>query len=223
MSSKGQGVMVERELSEIFGPLYEDMIWLHARWQMYQQLFRHSARRTELLRDTADFFFSTLQEILLDDVVLRLARLADGEQTLGKQNLTLRQLPGRVPDAEVRIQVESLLERAIGACAFAKDQRNRRLAHRDLRLATGLAETPLAEIDLAAVDGALRAFRDVMNCLDECYGTGHVMYELLETGAGNADGLARYLAMGKAREIEVRERFSSGEPLPEDFVFDDGV
>lgn len=65
------------EVSTTWNFLHGEVVWLHARWTMYRQLYGTNAKRIETLNQLAPTFFGTLQGILLDEVQLTLSRLAD--------------------------------------------------------------------------------------------------------------------------------------------------
>jgi hypothetical protein len=109
------------------------------------------------------------------------------------------------------------------AAAFAREWRNRRLAHRDLRLALASEADPLPGASRADVEKALGAFRTLMNRIDEFYNSSTVGYEYSEAGAGDADDLVAYLSEGLASERAKRERVLSGSFSPEDLIFGEDV
>jgi hypothetical protein len=97
-------------------------------------VFGTSKERIDFLNEAAPDFFASLQSTLWDDVLLHLCRLTDPAKSAGKPNLTLQCLPALISNPSLRKNVEDLLEQAKEKTAFAREWRNRRLAHREFRL-----------------------------------------------------------------------------------------
>jgi len=87
------------ELRAAFEALKNDVIWLHAKWTLYRQLFADDVPgRLATLNEAAGFSFYAIQDVFWQDVVLHLARLLDREMTCGQQNLCLAALPALVDE-----------------------------------------------------------------------------------------------------------------------------
>jgi AbiU2 len=213
------------QLGPVYNALSNEVISLHGKWNQYRQLYATSEERIELLNRSAGYFFWLLQETLIEDVLLHLARLTDlADHGRGRTNLTLRQLPDLISDLVLKKDVTELVERAVGSTAAACDWRNRRLAHRDLALALGPAGAhlatsrgPLQGVSRVDIGAALAAFRTILNRIEGHFWIGsQVGYEFFEGGRGDADSLVRCLQRGQ-KSYESRERrFEQGNPLPED-------
>jgi hypothetical protein len=153
---------------------------------------------------------------LWEDVVLHIARLTDPPESPGsKPNLTLLRLPFLVADPALRQEVQTSVDAAKTAASFAKDWRNRRLAHRDLALALENAAQPLPGISRQNVEVALSAFRVVLNTLHEKYFDSKIAFELFQVH-GDAEALVYHLGVAKAADERRFERLRRGNPLPED-------
>lgn len=203
-------------LGTVYNALWTEVTWLHAKWKEYGKLYGRSAARVALLNQVASHFFRLLQDALLEDTLLHLARLTDPPTSVGRANLTLRRLPALISDGQLAAQVESLVGVAQAACEPARLWRNRRLAHRDLALAVATATDPLPGISRADVQRALDAISAVLNRLERHYWNSHTCYELFITPANDADSLVYYLGKGLRAEQQRLERLREGKPLPED-------
>jgi len=104
-----------------------------------------------------------VQDVFFEDTLLAIARLAGPSATYKKKNLSIGHLPSLMSTPELSKDVAKLVAVAENATAFAKDWRNRHLAHRDLDLAVGGSATPLATASRQAVEDAQQALRDVLN------------------------------------------------------------
>lgn len=187
--------------------LYNDLTWLHVKWAFYRQLF--AASRIRLLNDTAATFFGVLQRALLEDIALHLARLTDSVKSCGKSNLVLARLPSLIEEESLRAQVNELVRTAEAACGVFRVWRNRRLAHRDLQLVLVAEINPLPGISWDDVEGALRACRQTLNCVELHYRDSEVSYDHVVTGPGDVSSLLLYLESGLRfeRAQEERSRF----------------
>jgi len=158
-----------------------------------------------------------VQDRLWEVSLLHIARLTDTSATfgkVGKENVTLLALP-QVVDSAIRSEIEALVEVAERECRFAKDWRNRRIAHRDLKLALGGSAAPLAAASRASVKKALRAIANVLNAVESHYMSAEVAYEWTLSNRG-AKVLLHVLRDGIEARDARHQRLRSGEPLPED-------
>jgi hypothetical protein len=203
------------ELGDLFYALWNEMTWLEAKWQQYCQLYAVSAKRIELLNASAPFFFRVVQDVLLEDVILSIARLTGPPRSMGKDNLTLLRLPALVDDAALGAKLQTALEESVVAAAFAKDWRNRHLAHRDLALAIGQRVEPLAPASRTAVREALSTMHRVFDLLQARYFGSPIAWDLLSVPPG-AEALLHRLNAAQLAEEKRFKRLREGKALPDD-------
>ena len=206
------------DLGTLYNVLTNEVAWVHAKWAQYQQLYTRSSEQITLLNEVARHFFGIIQDALLEDIILHLAKLTDPPQSMGKDNLTLRRLPAFISNAQLTAEVTDLVEAARAACESSRAWRNRRLAHRDLGLALAIATEPLPGISYATIKAALAAMAAVLNCLEGHYWNSETAYEHFLTEGGEADSMVYYLSEGVRAEEQWRERLQQGKPLPEDIA-----
>jgi hypothetical protein len=182
------------DLGPVFNLLQNDVIWLHARWKLYRQLYARSPERVDFLNKVAGHFAGVLQNTLYEDVLLNLARLTDPPRSgSGQENLSLRKLPRLIPDPALRSAVEALVRSALKACEGARTWRNKYIAHRDLALALASTSDPPGAPSRAEIEAALGAIRAVLDRLEP------LAYELFVPAGRDADSLIHYLLMGSGR------------------------
>ena len=191
------------------------MTWLHAKWLEYRKLYAQSEERIDLLNGTAAFFFRVVQDVLWEDVLLHIARLTDLPDQGRFKNLTLRRLPEAVPDQHLANELSNLVENANVKSQFARDWRNKRIAHSDLSLAIDVKATPLPGVSRQHIEDALNCFRRILNRLYSSYLNAEVAYEHFLTNE-DADALIHHLAVAARFEERQRQRLQAGNPLPED-------
>ncbi|MDX1251757.1 MAG: hypothetical protein IDH49_05830 [Gammaproteobacteria bacterium] len=172
------------DLGRIFYALYKEVVWVHAKWQEYRKLFGTDSERIALLNRTASFFFNIVQDGIWEDVLLHISRLTDPPRSVGRDNLTIKLLPSLIQDNALRTEVEKLVAVCVERAEFAREHRNRRLAHRDLLHATEPPAAPFSGISRAHIEQMLLALRNLMNRLDGHFRDTTVAYERFITSNG---------------------------------------
>jgi len=206
-----------QELGEVFHALYQEIAWLQDKWREYRTVFTTSDSRIELLNEAAPRFFVYLQDTLWEDILLHISRLTDAAEMGKKANLTVMRLPDLIGSAETAARVRVATDAAVAAAAFARDWRNRYIAHRDLPLALQhdvLGLMPARQLSVqAAVDTLTAVVRLIyLELLDSDVSLD------IPGGPGDAEDLLLCLRDGveasRAREL----RFQSGKLVPEDLA-----
>jgi hypothetical protein len=192
------------ELGGVFYALWNEVAWSHAKWKEYRSLFGTSAAEIEILNRTAPYFFRIVQDGLWEDTLLHLCRLTDPPATGKRQNLTVRRVPNLIQRDDLRVQVQALVGRAVASTEFARDWRNRRIAHLDLVLILDQPAQPLSAASRAHVESALAAIRSVMNAVEAGFGGAPVAYEHFISGYDGAEGLLYHLRQSIGVERQSR-------------------
>jgi hypothetical protein len=169
--------------------LQEELIWLYAIWLEYRKLYGHSAERVALLNRVAGFFFGVTQRALLERVVLHLACLTDHPESVGKPNLTIQRFPKLISDSAFAVSVQSLVDIAITTTSFARDMRNRKLAHIDLDLALDNVAKPLSQASRQNVEDSLQSIANVLNSIELHYFNGEMAYNAFKAGYDDGNAL----------------------------------
>jgi hypothetical protein len=122
------------ELGRLCARFFNECVWLNVKWGEYVALFGTTPERVDMLNKTAGTFLWIVEDALWDNVLLHIARLTDPSKRGAKRTLTLQELP-RLVAPELRRAVQTRLAQVLEAAKFARDWRNRRLAHLNLALA----------------------------------------------------------------------------------------
>ena len=223
MSHHRSAEEIEQEHLQALGPslgplyhaLFNEVTWLHMKWLEYRKLYAQSQERIDLLDETAGFFFQIIQNVLWKDILLHIARLTDPPEQMRFKNLTLLGLPASVADPCLAGELRKLVEDARSQSQFAREWRNKRIAHKDLSQAIDDKATPLPGVSRANIEQALASFRGILNRLHASYLGGEVAYERFSTNR-DADALLHHLAVAARFEARQRQRLKEGRPLPED-------
>jgi AbiU2 len=200
-----------------YSVLWQEVASIHHNWTEFVELFHSNSKRKELMRRAALGFFEMVGDSLREGVLLHIGRLTDRSVSMGKANLTIQNLPDLVDDADVKKRVSELVRVTLEKTEFARDWRNRWIAHQDLKLALGEGTVdPLPTAQREQVDEALKAIVDVMNEVDIYFTGSETRYDLLTPHHG-AVALLYVIDDGLKREDEREERRRKGDWSPDDF------
>ncbi|MBA7589297.1 hypothetical protein ES708_31379 [subsurface metagenome] len=204
-------------LKELYDELLNEVVWLNARWRQYEELFETSPSNIGVLNEAAGLFFRIIQEELWNATLLQLSRLTDRSETMRKDNLSLQALSSLIEDTEFKEEITSLVEEAVKATTFARDWRNRKLAHTDLKLALNQKAKPLATANRKKVTDAIKAVSIIIQRLSKYY-FEPVLYPFLKNPFGEADSLLYVVRGGLKADEERRVRIEEGKHSPEDII-----
>jgi hypothetical protein len=178
-----------QDLTGVYGTLQHDLAELHAKWTVFSQLYATNEERVELLNASAPQFFRLCQDVFINDILITISRLTDPRQTSGKDNLSMERLVVSVDGAknpDLKGEIERLLAEAKSKCQFARELRNRRLAHSDLLTKLQAPTASLPDATKGQVEEALAALRAIMNAVEAHFEDNTVLYEqVLMTGDGD--------------------------------------
>lgn len=203
------------EFGRIYYALVAEFLSLRLRWQQYRELFGTTPERVELLQQAASLCFGIMQDALWENTLLHLSRLTDRPTIAGKDTLSIRRLPALVADQAFRTELAGLIDVAVTKIAFARDWRNRTIAHTELRLALNLPSPVLSEASRASVEGALHSLGKLLSHISEHFFDSEMDFG--PTGEpGDALELLHVVRDGLAAARQRDQRISEGRLLPED-------
>jgi hypothetical protein len=153
----------------IFDALLYEVYWVHDKWNEYVTLFATNDKRIELMNESAPAFFRTVQDTLWEAVLLHICRITDPAKSAGKKNLTLKRLENNLERSPIAHPVRELVTLASDSSDFARDWRNRTLAHKDLELSLKKDVKPLAEASRIAINKSLESIYAVINLVSTHY------------------------------------------------------
>jgi hypothetical protein len=199
----------------LYHSLWQEVAWAWGKWDEYLVLFGESEGRIAFLNQVAPAFFRHLQDSLWEDVLLHIARLTDRPSTAGSANLSVQRLPGSVDDPHVRALVLAAVNAAVKASEFARDWRNRHIAHRDLALSLGGGAEPLQMASRLHVRESLDSLREVLDAVSTRYLSTTNLFNVGPEIGGATDLLWALYDGIKAGEAR-RQRIEAGQPTLED-------
>jgi hypothetical protein len=184
---------------DVFNELKNEILWLHARWKIYRQLFAHSARRVDLLNRSARVFFIIVHATLLDEIQISFGKLTDPARTGKHENLSLDQLQERVEgldDTDFSARLRKMLDGIHDKCRVFRIRRNKRLAHFDLDTSLQLEGEPLPGVSRQMIEDALSLIRKYMNTIGIHYIQTETGYERVTMSGNDGDALVAWLKDG---------------------------
>ncbi len=191
--------------------------WQLCNWHEYRSLYGTGEQRIALLNKAGSAFFSRLQSIIWESVLLGIARLTDPR----KDVITLNRLPNLIRVTN-RVNVEKLtnIKRVLAEvnrkCAFATDWRNRHIAHRNSsRVLEG--GPPLHDASRQHVEDAHREIANLLNEVQLAFGGLETIWnDVLEPG--NTKVMLHVLSEGIRSREQTRSRFRNGTYTQEDIA-----
>lgn len=155
------------ELGDVYNKLFEE--WARGNVKLNEiRLLYGNLENVNYVNTFGGHFFGHIQDILLDDMLLNVTRLTDPVQSgRGKKNLTILLLPTLLENEAFRKEVNDGIEIAVVSSGFARDWRNRRIAHRDYNLEFNKNAEPLETANLQKIDHALTDVHTVLNLINE--------------------------------------------------------
>jgi hypothetical protein len=207
MSTAGQALSPEAR--ELYESLKTNLVETGARWKTYKELFVGNDARLELLRESANVFFGRIQRVLLDDVILGIARLADRAKQRDDENQSaarLLEVLANTSDKDLVARLEGELARVQEVCAPFMKHRNKRVAHRDKKTEVRQGTT-LPELSVQSFELALFRLSSFLNQVEEYFGDlavlGHT--QLIEPYLESVDGLIWCLKKAAALDLAVKQ------------------
>lgn len=205
--------LMGEDLGSIYDALWQQIAWVHAKWSEYLVLFGTKESRVDLLNSVAPSFWRLIQDSLWENVLLHIARLTDSPTTGGKQNLTIQRLADLIGDVQTKAEVQELVVQALAASEFARDWRNRHIAHSDLHLSLSKAAQALKPASRQKVLEALQALAIAMNAVAAHYLDSTSLFDASD---GDAESMLYVLDDGLTADRARRERLLSGQYDPKE-------
>ena len=187
---------VPPEVAALYKPLWREVAWLFAKWRTYIRLFGTSEDDLAVLNRAAGSFVALIQNVMVGDLIIAISRLTDAKGTGQRTNLSLDALTQAV-DAAVYPSLRAELDRCVSdaheRAAFARDWRNRQVAHLDLRTALGTHAEPLSRYTRAQVQSAIETIAETLNKVSKHFDGNTTMFSEFIHGHGSAESLIRHL------------------------------
>ncbi len=170
--------------------LYQQVVWLHVRWEIYCQLGT-SPECIKILNRAASSYFYIAQGAILSEIQLTLSKLAQKN----KANLTVRSILEDSKQLKAGPNVkrlELLVAEYEQKCKEIIERRNKQIAHNDWETMLKSESAPLLGPSRKEIEDALGALRAFMNHIENHYTGLKTAYGCLSPGG---DGTALILVL----------------------------
>lgn len=189
--------MHQRSAREVFLEFREQAIWLQTCYNIYRALYESDEQTSATLRQTAPAFFSDINQVLVDSLLLQVGRLTDPPRgPKGQPNLTASHIV-ELLSAEGKLSL-AIQDASSGLHRYRKlivQSRNQIIAHADREVfLTGTVIGVHNREDVEAFFNDLYRFIDDVG---QAVGTGPIDFTCT-SGPGDALDLIAYLAKGYA-------------------------
>lgn len=148
--------MLQKRLDAIHTEVCE----LHFKWKFFSQLFTEK-QRFEILKATAPSLFAYVQDLMLHDIILCIARLTDPYKPKGRANLSFDSILAEIGDPSLHMEVSEIISKINAKTGAIRNWRNKKLAHNDL--AKAIEGTPLPPIYIIDLSEVLKLTSQVLN------------------------------------------------------------
>lgn len=128
----------EGTVGTVFLAFREECIWLRNCYNTYCHLFEGSEESSNALRKAAAQFFTDLNRILIEYIVLQVCKITDPAESFGHPNLTVAQLDARLQ--QTGLMTSQILRHSQGIVSYraiVNDMRNKLVSHLDLATVLG--------------------------------------------------------------------------------------
>ncbi len=181
---------ISPDLKMYFEEIKDEVIWLHAKWINFRQVYAVSEEQINLLNRVASTFFYIVQEMFWTDIILTLSRLTDPKKSNKKENLTFDRLVYEIDTQkhpELSAGVINDLNILKDICIPFRDRRNRIVAHIDLATALKVHSEPIPGISRQMVEDVLKVIRQLMNRIEIYFTNSETGYQhFIQTGDGES-------------------------------------
>lgn len=181
MAVKGREAM-PGEVGDVFAHLWQDVVLLEATWEIFTDLFAKEQDTVKLLNEVSPFLFRVVQESLIHEVHMLLARMSDppfSGPNRKQHNISLPRLLHEIEAAnggpfavEVRPIVADIVER----CLPLRTIRHKVIAHNDLYVALQLAP-PLQGLTRIELEALIDDVIHLMNKVETYYRNAITVYK----------------------------------------------
>lgn len=171
---------MDKPLKDAFDHAQKELTHLNYRWIMFVQLFGTNSHRIRLINQTASNLLSEFQWLVIDSMVLGLSKFTDPAKMKGNSNLSFLYFIEEIDKAEkggIADELRQLLNELDAAVEKFRAIRNKKIAHNDLAVALGSADSPLPGASRSDVNKALRIAGEFLNKIELNYFNSNTAYE----------------------------------------------
>jgi len=197
---------IPENLREIYAHLAGNLIWTYGAFEELMFLFGTS-ETVNLLNEALPAFFVRHEDLLLENIILSLARMTDekwsGSRKNRQENLTLANILD-LPDAQyqqLRAELRKKWTKIRDAAKQLRTYRHKRLAHSDLAHHLSPSTKVAPDISIRSIKKLLEQISDLLKTFDHFFTGVEPGYQPPAT-YGDASDLIAYLQVA----IEAKKK-----------------
>ena len=198
----------------VYGYLAGETLRTRSKWIFFRQLFMDSGVRTKKLAKAGGHFFGEIQNILVFDLILSVARLTDPAKSGTKENLTLLQLISKL-DQEKQLEITSVLRseytKVEKLAEAVRLHRHKKVSHFDLVTVVKPESEPLPGLTLRDIRLTIESIEEFLGLVHTHYTGGSFMWSALTTRDDAETLIARLCKAECYDEAEVKGVFKKHE------------
>jgi hypothetical protein len=195
-----------QDFGEFFFHLDQSVVGLVSIWDVYRSLFGTNKERVYLLNAASGYVTRTFQDSLHERVILGICQVSDPPGSGSRKNVSVRGLPNYIVDPIRRDKIDRMLMDVEASTSFARDLRNKMIAHSDLSAATGSYVVDFSS-RIKIVD-AIKSIIVPLRYVHAEYFDAHKLYHPINEGTF---GFLKCIFLGLAKRDEELQMLRSGE------------
>lgn len=203
--NKKYAAKLGREFGDFFFHLDQSVVGLVSIWDVYRALFGTNKERVDLLNSASGYVTRTFQDSLHERVILGICQVSDPAGSGSRKNVTVRGLPQYMVDADHRAEIERMLVEVEIATGFARELRNKLIAHSDLGTVSGSCVVDSSS-RMKIVDAIKSIIKPLRYVHSQFFDT-HKLYHPITEGT---NGFLGCVFLGVAKKNEELQLLKSG-------------
>ena len=163
------------DVEEAYNANKREIIYLYDYWSMFRQLFVEEQTIALLWRSAPSFFY-LCHYAFLHQTILNICRLTDPAKSGSHVNISLGRLVNKVKEQLLEKEkdgstdeIDQLWKDVGTATKFARETRNKLLAHSDLETYRTLLDPNMEEVTREKIGAALKTIVAVINKVENMY------------------------------------------------------
>ena len=191
--------MNSTDFDKLFKKVDNAVVQISYRWKIYRQLFDSGQENIDILNRRGSNVFNLLQKLIVDDVILSLARLTDPPGSSSNKNASFSNLLHQSrPHLEVKVynEIDGLVAKLFDSVRPIRVYRNKVIAHSDLKHVLGKKILPSMTYDELEI--AMESAREFMTRLHSALSYQSSDYDVLIQYGCDGSTLLAVLSLGNA-------------------------
>jgi hypothetical protein len=175
-------------------------------WDVYRSLFGTNKERVDLLNAASGHVTRTFQDSLHERVILGICQVSDPAGSGSRKNVTVRGLPQYIVDPVQRTEIDRMLIDVESSTSFARELRNKLIAHSDLGAVSGSHV-----VDFSSRIKIVEAIKSIIEPLRHVYSHFFGAHKLYHPITEGTTGFLKCVFLGVAKRDEELQIWRSGE------------